>query len=52
MDNKKIVYDKTADDYSYNVAYHTRRIADILEEVLQLVKEDLEKAKKYREENK
>ena len=44
MDNKK-------EDYGYNTAYHTRRIADILEEILQLVKEDQEKMKKIREEN-
>ena len=44
MDNKK-------EDYSYNAAYHTRRIADTLESILQLIKEDLERAKKYREEN-
>jgi len=42
MDNKKIVYDKTAEDYSYNTAYHTRRIADTLEEILRLVKKDME----------
>ena len=35
MDNKK-------EDYSYNTAYHTRRIADILEEILRLVKKDQE----------
>ena len=35
MDNKK-------EDYSYNTAYHTRRIADILEEILRLVKKDME----------
>jgi len=39
MDNKK-------EDYSYNTAYHTRRIADILEEILSLVKEDLKESKK------
>ena len=39
MDNKK-------EDYSYNAAYHTRRIADILEEILSLVKEDLKESKK------
>ena len=44
MDNKK-------EDYGYNTAYHTRRIADILEEILQLVKEDQEKMKKIREED-
>ena len=39
MDNKK-------EDYGYNSAYHTRRIADILEEVLRLVKKDQEESKK------
>ena len=39
MDNKK-------EDYGYNTAYHTRRIADILEEVLRLVKKDQEESKK------
>ena len=43
MDNKN-------EDYGYNTAYHTRRIADTLEAILHLIKEDLEKAKKYREE--
>ena len=45
MDNKK-------EDYSYNTAYHTRRIADILEEVLRLVKEDQERSRKYMEDRK
>ena len=35
MDNKK-------DDYVYNTAYHMRRIADTLEEILRLVKQDQE----------
>jgi hypothetical protein len=39
MDNKK-------EDYSYNAAYHTRRIADTLEAILQLIKKDLEESKK------
>ena len=39
MDNKK-------EDYSYNTAYHTRRIADILEEILRLVKKDMEPREK------
>ena len=42
MDNKK-------EDYGYNTAYHTRRIADILEEILSLVKEDQERSRKYME---
>ena len=45
MDNKK-------EDYGYNTAYHTRRIADILEEVLRLVKEDQERSRKYMEDRK
>ena len=36
MDNKK-------EDYGYNTAYHTRRIADTLEAILQLIKDDLER---------
>ena len=39
MENKK-------EDYSYNAAYHMRRIADALEEILRLVKADQEEAKK------
>ena len=43
MDNKK-------EDYGYNKASHMRRIADTLEEILRLVKQDQEdksgKAKK------
>ena len=34
------------DDHSYNIAYNTRRIADTLEEILRLVKEDQERMKK------
>jgi len=43
MDNKK-------EDYSYNTAYHTRRIADILEEILRLVKKDMEPRTKEKNE--
>ena len=43
MDNKK-------EDYSYNAAYHTRRIEDTLEAILQLIKKDLEESKKRWEE--
>tara|TARA_R100000322_G_scaffold111822_1_gene71592 strand:+ start:426 stop:575 length:150 start_codon:yes stop_codon:yes gene_type:complete len=39
MDNKK-------EDYGYNTAYHMRRIADALEEVIRLVKKDQEESKK------
>ena len=46
MDNKK-------EDYGYNTAYHMRRIADTLEEILRLVKADQEKMeKRLSEENK
>ena len=45
MDNKK-------EDYGYNTAYHTRRIADTLEEILRLVKEDQERSRKYMEDRK
>ncbi len=47
MDNKK-------EDYGYNTSYHMRRIADTLEEILRLVKQDQEENKKRwaeREEN-
>ena len=40
MDNKK-------EDYSYNTAYHMRRIADALEEILRLVKKDMERMEEY-----
>ena len=43
MDDKK-------EDYSYNTAYHMRRIADALEEILRLVKEDQEKMRKIKDE--
>jgi len=37
---KEIAREEAANRYSYNTAYHTRRIADILEEILNLIKED------------
>ena len=43
MDDKK-------EDYSYNTAYHMRRVADALEEILRLVKEDQEKMRKIKDE--
>ena len=46
----EIAREEAANRYSYNTAYHTRRIADILEEILSLVKDDLERNKKYRDE--
>ena len=39
-------------DYNYEAAYNLKRIADAIEEILQLVKEDQGRAKKYMEENK
>ena len=44
MDNKK-------EDYDYNPAYHMRRIADTLEEILRLVKQDMDRMKKLNEKN-
>ena len=43
---EEIAREEAANRYSYNTAYHTRRIADILEEILLLVKEDLKESKK------
>ena len=36
----------------YRVSEHMKRIADALEEILRLVKEDQERSKKYMEERK
>ena len=50
---KEIQREEEANRYSYNTAYHTRRIADTLEEILRLVKLDQEKmAKRYPDEDK
>ena len=46
---KEIQREEEANRYSYNTAYHTRRIADILEEILSLVKEDQKRSRKYME---
>ena len=43
---KEIAREETANRYSYNIAYHTRRIADTLEAILQLIKDDLKRNKK------
>ena len=43
---EEIAREEAANRYSYNTAYHTRRIADILEVILSLVKEDLKESKK------
>ena len=48
---EEIAREEAANRYSYNTAYHTRRIADTLEEILTLVKEDQKKMKKLNEEN-
>ena len=49
---KEIQREEEANRYSYNTAYHTRRIADTLEEILRLVKEDQERSRKYMEDRK
>ena len=38
-------------EIDYRVSEHMKRIADALEEILRLVKEDQEKMRKIREEN-
>ena len=43
---EEIAREETANRYSYNIAYHTRRIADTLEAILQLIKDDLKRNKK------
>ena len=48
---KQIAREEAANRYSYNAAYHTKRIADIMEEILTLVKEDMKRMKKLNEEN-
>ncbi len=48
---KQIAREEAANRYSYNTAYHTKRIADIMEEILALVKEDMKRMKKLNEEN-
>jgi ABC-type proline/glycine betaine transport system ATPase subunit len=49
---KQIAREEAANRYSYNTAYHTKRIADIMEEILTLVKLDQEKmAKRFPDEN-
>ena len=48
---KQIAREEAANRYSYNTAYHTKRIADIMEEILTLVKEDMKRVKKLNEEN-
>ena len=46
---EEIAREEAANRYSYNTADHTRRIADTLEEILSLVKEDQERMKKLNE---
>ena len=36
---EEIAREEAANRYSYNTAYHTQRIADTLEAILQLIKE-------------
>jgi len=48
---KQIAREEAANRYSYNTAYHTKRIADIMEEILTLVKEDMKRMKKLNEED-
>ena len=43
---EEIAREEAANRDSYNTAYHTQRIADTLEAILQLIKEDLEASKK------
>ena len=43
---EEIAREEAANRYSYNTAYHTQRIADTLEAILQLIKDDLERNKK------
>ena len=45
---EEIAREEAANRYSYNTAYHTRRIADILEEILRIVKKDMEPSVKKR----
>ena len=40
--------ENTIEDYGYNTAQHTRRIADNLEEILSLIKEDMKPKKKQK----
>ena len=46
---KEIAREEAANRYSYNTAYHTQRIADTLEEILRLVKKDMEPRTKKNE---
>ena len=46
---EEIAREEAANRYSYNTAYHTQRIADTLEAILQLIKDDLDRSKKYME---
>ena len=47
---KQIAREEAANRYSYNTAYHTKRIADTLEEILTLVKEDMKPRTKKKDE--
>ena len=48
---EEIAREEAANRYSYNTAYHTQRIADTLEEILTLIKEDQKRMKKLNEKN-
>jgi len=48
---EEIAREEASNRYSYNTAYHTKRIADTLEEILTLVKEDMEPRTKKNEKN-
>ena len=47
---KQIAREEAANRYSYNTAYHTKRIADTLEEILTLIKEDMKPRTKKKNE--
>tara|TARA_R100001143_G_scaffold45048_1_gene40325 strand:+ start:47 stop:217 length:171 start_codon:yes stop_codon:yes gene_type:complete len=47
---EEIAREEASNRYSYNTAYHTKRIADTLEEILTLVKEDMKPRTKKKDE--
>ena len=48
---EEIGREEAANRYSYNTAYHTQRIADTLEAILQLVKKDMEPRTKKKDDS-
>ena len=48
---EEIAREEAANRYSYNTAYHTQRIADTLEAILQLVKKDMEPRTKKKDDS-